>query len=190
MNSLSGSGVEHMLAHLPDPDEARSAIEAKYGFTFEGVRYDRNRDVPELPLFLDPALSKATTKIILEGLFSRRGDRNLVELPYPFCFGLGDFFAVGGDLLEEVAHMLGVFAAAETFVETAVATSLAVASDRVVQQQDVGLTCDWRWGEGRELSDPAALMERFREDLLFVHPIKISGNAGLLSSLHERSIAS
>jgi hypothetical protein len=188
MNPLTGSGVENLWAQLPDAERMRDRLAAKYGFNFEPVRYDRRRP-PIQQLFDDPVLSETAAKVVLEGLFAGAADRSSLELPYPFCFGLSDFFVVGGEALAQVAHLLGVMAAAEVFVEVAVPTALLTAAESVRQQHEVGLSSDWLWGGGRDGADPAALAKRFREDLLFVHPVKISTDGQLLRDVMAHSAA-
>jgi hypothetical protein len=115
---------------------------------------------------------------------------------YPLLMGYADFFVVPAEAIRRFTHLCGVFAALDIFAEVAVPTALALACDRVVTELEPGerfddagarRKVDARW-RGLEFWDPAEtpafaarygndrqrLATEFPEDLLYVHPVKLS----------------
>lgn len=175
-NKLSGSGIERPLQFFPDGNKMREEIMKKYQFKFSDVTYDRNVALPESIIFGQNPYSITTERMILDGLFEKAKNSNSTSLPFPFFRGMSDFFAVDAETLEKIIPLLGVMAAAQLFVEVAIPTALIVAANRVKRSIEVGLKVDWRWGTERDALDFESMAMRFHEDLLFVHPVKLSKN--------------
>lgn len=113
--------------------------------------------------------------------FERNGGTR--EVPYPLVHGYSDIFAVKKTSLEKVAHMFGIFASMNMFVEIAVPTAVVL----TVKKSNISFMecsefayCTILWGEdrlrvereyGRDIN---CLINRFPADCLFIHPVKLS----------------
>lgn len=109
---------------------------------------------------------------------SLRGRRELV---YPLVMGYSDFLVVPASAIDAFCHACGVFAAMQLFVEVAAPTALALASRRMVTQQQVRWQGGEMWtkDEKRQLADRyqndlSQLLAAFPADTLYLHPIKLS----------------
>lgn len=112
---------------------------------------------------------------------TRQGLRQ--QLTYPLVKGYSDLLVVPRASLPEFAHLCGVFAAVRLFVETAAATALALASEAIRTEDEVA---PWHGLELWERTEVAAFEQEHRlevnrlftgdsrDDLLYVHPIKLS----------------
>ncbi len=116
--------------------------------------------------------------------------KNYYSLPYPMVGSYSDILLVSSDSIKQFAHYCGVFASTLLFAEVAIPTALALSSQKRVQV-DNNLRRKGRayWqGEGpfyyseeynwnqiekkyRSLDD---MIERFPDDQLFIHPVKLS----------------
>ena len=184
MNRMNGSGAEQWLAALPDAEQNFSRLRTKYGFNFQPVTFDRSNRHVFHGIVPDPYHSTSIYRAACEGLFEAVDGRSSFRLPYPFCYGMSDFFAVDRETLIEMLHPLGVFSAAGLFVETAIPTAIAVAARRVMQCADVGLVANWLWGD-RQALDVDYVKKQFEDNLLLVHPVKISQDEALYRTLHD-----
>ena len=106
-----------------------------------------------------------------------------VESPIPLCFGYSDFFVVDGRILERLAHVLGIFAAANVFAEVAIPTALLHVADQVVQGGERNLHALWNYGPSVEVD---SLVDQFRSGLLLAHPVKPSLEADKLMEVVRR----
>jgi hypothetical protein len=102
-------------------------------------------------------------------------------LPYPLATGYSDFFVVPTAALADFAHVCGVFAAMNLFVEAAIPTALALTCPRLVTEEQTS----WRglelWHEAeidafatRHEKRLDRLLRGFASDQLYVHPVKLS----------------
>lgn len=185
MNRISGGGAEAWLAALPAAEEAFSKLRTQYGFDFPPITFDRNNKGVFHNAVPDPYYSTCIYKAAAEGLFETADGRSSVRLPYPFCYGMSDFFAVDRETLIAMLHPLGVFSAAGLFVETAIPTAIAVAARRVMRSADAGMVANWFWGNHRQTLDVNTIKKQFERNLLLVHPIKISQDEALYRALRE-----
>ncbi len=110
-----------------------------------------------------------------------RQARRLLDFPYPLAKGYADFFILPGSALDRFCHLCGVLAAMDVFVEIAVATALILCCEKIVQEKDTR----WRgiayWNPvdadrfgAQHGFDYERLAQAFEDDLLYVHPIKLS----------------
>lgn len=102
------------------------------------------------------------------------------RLSYPLAYGYSDIAVVAKKNFLEFAEYCGAFAAANLFVEIALPTALALASETIRTQSGSPLEGRPLWGTGTNILDRfdksmARLLEEFPEDWLFVHPVKLSG---------------
>lgn len=111
-------------------------------------------------------------------LFNHRHDRSL---PYPLAAGYADLIIVPRAALKKFAHLCGVFAAMNLWVEVAVPTAMLLACERLVYEANTA----WRGIELWSSAEVDSLLERNNFDLkkildsypkhqLYVHPIKLS----------------
>jgi len=114
---------------------------------------------------------------------------------YPLIYGYSDFLVVPAAAMERFAHYCGVFAALNCFAEVAVPTALALACDTLVTELEpnehfeepakrrpgIRLRGLELWGE-TAIGDFSRRFEQrfdrltqdFPDDLLYVHPVKLS----------------
>ena len=167
---------------LPPADEARARFE-KLGVTFPG---------PHRPAMGERRKLWRQSKWCWLSALAMRGR----PAPYPLLAGYSDFLVIPGDRMEAFCHYCGVLGAMNIFAEVAVPTALALACDRVKTHQPLnthfqgpeaqaadpaslrpvafweqGDDADWR---GLLAGDLDAIHAGFPEDVLFVHPVKLS----------------
>lgn len=102
--------------------------------------------------------------------------------PYPIWGGYSDVFIIPGKDMKKIAHMLGVFAAMDLFVEMAIPTAMHLVCDEVVEENDLQAKSKTLWGnvereelEKRYQRSYRKLIKEWEKDCLFIHPIKLSG---------------
>jgi hypothetical protein len=105
----------------------------------------------------------------------------LTDFPYPLAKGYADFFIVPGVALDRFCHLSGVLAAMDVFVEIAIPTALLLCCDEIVQEKQTRWrgVAYWSLYDARVFAEKhnyeyATLVEQFEDDLLYVHPIKLS----------------
>lgn len=105
----------------------------------------------------------------------------LLGFPYPLAKGYSDLFVLPGQVLERFCHYCGVLAAMGVFVEIAIPTALILCCNQIVQEADTRWrgVAYWHPGEAADFAerhgrDYARLVAGFEDDLLYVHPIKLS----------------
>jgi hypothetical protein len=175
MNHISGSGVGALSSYFPDAEETRQRLESQYGFSFSPITYDRSRPTIIHHVVGNPSHSETIERNVLDGVFATAQGASYMHLPFPFCSGNCDFLALDRKTLKAAIPMLGITAAANLFVEIALPTAIIVAANHVVMSKDVGLSAELLWTEDeRNCINDDNIARRFCEDLLFVHPIKLS----------------
>ena len=109
-------------------------------------------------------------------------NRNSLKIPYPMA-GDGvcsDIFCIAKESLFEFSRLCGIFSAMNLFVEIATPTATVLTFKReevLFFPKDFGLIL---WGNDRTAfeniynNDFARLYNEWREDLLFIHPVKLS----------------
>lgn len=113
-----------------------------------------------------------------------RNNGSTWKVPYPMAKGYSDIFAIKKASLRKVAHMLGIFAAMNMFVEIAVPTAIVLTvkrgnvsfvesseftSEMVLWEEDERLNIE------REYKNSITnLFNRFPEGCLCIHPVKLS----------------
>lgn len=94
--------------------------------------------------------------------------------------GYSDIFVIRRDALPASAHLFGILASSNLFVELAIPTGLAVCAKRIATEAGATLRGRALWSTadlellapyGRDLR---RLMDNFPEGYLFLHPIKLS----------------
>lgn len=163
MDIVYGSGVERWERLLP-PAEAAAEKLAKYGV--EQLR-PTNRQPWRNPL----GQLKYRVRVAL-------GRTRAEEIPYPLASGFSDFFAIRRDALDTAGHLLGIFAAMNLFVETAIPTALVLGCDKLACVERNGWRCDIDWTDRKTLLAQRAkltdIYARFAPDMLYIHPVKLS----------------
>ncbi|WP_162596214.1 hypothetical protein [Methylobacterium sp. 17Sr1-1] len=171
MNFLSGSGLESLTETLRNISKTKTYLEQKYNIVFEDFRYDPGAPPPVSNAFANHFFDKEVTDTIITGMFGNNPETSM-RTPVPFLGGYSDFFAIGGDIFADVAHYLGVLAAANIFAEVAIPTGLMHASENIKQSSDIGMRSDWSFSD-RSVSEEG-LAEEFASGLLLVHSVKLS----------------
>ena len=101
------------------------------------------------------------------------------KLSYPLAYGYSDIFIISGGNLTNFIDACGAFAAAGLFVEVALPTALAITSQRIATQENSPMKGELLWGSDKQKLDRfdwdlAKLATEFPDNLLFVHPVKLS----------------
>lgn len=101
--------------------------------------------------------------------------------PYPVWGGYSDVFIIPGKDMKEIAHMLGVFAAMDLFVEEAIPTALHLNCEEIVEEEDLKFATKTLWGDAARIDfenkygkSYRRLVDEWEEEWLFVHPVKLS----------------
>lgn len=117
--------------------------------------------------------------------------RKTANLNYPIAASYSDTLIVAGETMERFVHYCGVFGATSLFVEVAIPTALVLASKKVIKTEkdlskhgrsywysadnvfcdDTSYTWDNLEKEYKNLDD---MIERFPEDAIYLHPVKLS----------------
>lgn len=102
-----------------------------------------------------------------------------LELDYPLAHGYSDLFLIPKANFDAFARYCGAFGAGGLFAEIAVPTAVALSCDTVVTEDSAAISGLALWGESRsELerfdSSLSRLISDFPDDLLYIHPIKLS----------------
>ena len=101
-------------------------------------------------------------------------------MPYPLIGCVTDFFVVDKLTIKKFSHLCGVFAILRLHVEIAIPTSLVLTSKQLTSRVDLTLNPIYLWNEEREKFEKkyennlSKLINKFPEDYLFVHPVKLS----------------
>lgn len=113
-----------------------------------------------------------------------RSNGSTWEVPYPMARGYSDIFAVKKSSLGKVAHMFGIFAAMNMFVEIAMPTAMVLTVKRgnvsfVECSEFTSEMVLWKETEilnvEREYENNISnLLNRFPEGCLCIHPVKLS----------------
>ena len=169
--------IEGWLDYLPDLERARSAL----------ARYDAAELRLERPTSDELARYPAFDRANITALF---GDADAIELPFPFVRGLADFGVLHKDCIAKFLDYCGVFSSLNLWVEVAIPTAAALLEKKLVFANDLGLKVDWdwsdphrspRWPQPTNLMDVHRMVEEMPGDLLFRHPVKLSGVTTTLS---------
>jgi hypothetical protein len=106
--------------------------------------------------------------------------KELLQLSYPLIGSYSDIIAVPRAVMDTFVHYSGIFAATRLFVELAIPSALAMASPKLISQNSLKLKGRALWTQqDMEILEPytkslAKLLEGFPENLLYLHPIKLS----------------
>lgn len=102
------------------------------------------------------------------------------HLSYPLVSSYSDIFVISSDTIKKFSHYCGVFASTKLFVEVAIPTSLVLSAEEIVTEKDLILQGGSLWTQEQyEILDKYeekldVLLNDFPENLLYLHPIKLS----------------
>ncbi|MVN23453.1 hypothetical protein [Mucilaginibacter arboris] len=159
---------------MPSYKEAE-AILKNHGYEIQALTYrDLHGDV--FPL------TSATLKYAanLKSYFKK------FPLAYPVVGSYSDIVIVSKSSIKKFCHYCGVFATNKLFVEFAIPTALLLASEKVVTEKEIGKRGSIYWlytqPELEKYNEDMRpynlslkdLMQKFPEDKLYIHPIKLS----------------
>lgn len=101
--------------------------------------------------------------------------------PYPVWGGYSDVFIIPGKDMKKIAHMLGVFAAMDLFVEEAIPTAMHLICKEIVEEENLKYATHTLWGDAARIDfenkygkSYRRLQDEWEDKWLFVHPIKLS----------------
>ncbi|HPH96519.1 MAG TPA: hypothetical protein PKW33_17455 [Anaerolineaceae bacterium] len=102
------------------------------------------------------------------------------HLSYPVVGSYSDIFVVSSDAIKPFCHFCGVFAATRLHVEVGLPTALVLSAQEIVTEEDLKLKGKALWDRSEyKILDRyeyklSALLAGFPENLLYLHPIKLS----------------
>lgn len=103
------------------------------------------------------------------------------QSPYPIWGGYSDVMIVPGDKMQEVAHMLGVFAGMNLYVEIAIPTAVNLLCEKVKEQTDLKgkIKLIWNVEEKKNIvkqydGQYDTLIKEWDPECVLIHPIKLS----------------
>lgn len=102
------------------------------------------------------------------------------HLSYPLVSSYSDIFVISADSIKQFIQYSGVFASTRLFVEIAIPTAIVLSASEIVIQKDLELQGGALWTpEQCEILDKYdgkldLLLNDFPENLLYLHPIKLS----------------
>jgi hypothetical protein len=117
----------------------------------------------------------------VEWLNYRRKQWRTYPLPFPLIGGFSDFFVLPAASLRRFTHYCGIFASMKLFVELAIPTALAMASEDVRTVSQSAYRSGYLWSQPEVTALEQAhngsldhLLSHFPQDILFYHPVKLS----------------
>lgn len=173
---------------LPDIEEANKLFENQG--LHNAMQLSRKEVFREFTLNISSMANKARLAIrILSWL--KHPFRKSANLSYPLAASYSDTLLVSKETMAEFAHYCGVFGATSLFVEVAIPTALVLASKkRIKTEKDISkkgrsywfapenVFCEkpnYTWDNlEKEYKNLDDMMDRFPEDAIYLHPVKLS----------------
>ena len=147
-------------------------IYKNHGLTYRNLGFHNFKGVKE---------KRITINRIKSGFsfFLRNGSKRFVN--YPLVEGYSDLIVVPQKHLELFCHYCGIFAAMNLWVDAAVATALILSGSKITTEKNSNYSGTEYWN-GEEIIDRLKpinnkldkISEIFREEELYIHPIKLS----------------
>ena len=103
----------------------------KQMFLKDDSKFKTFNDSP-LPYYFPPV-----KKFFDEYLLAKSLKNDTQNWIYPLTFAFSDFFVIPSKKIDEFAHLCGVFAGANVFVECAIPTSMVLCLDKIVYEKDI-----------------------------------------------------
>ncbi len=176
------------LKELPDSEEINKSL-LKYGIIHSNIKISNFKDWNGNLNYKDIIKNWGFYK---EFIFLMRKK----TLPYPFLASYSDFFIVPKIAIEKFCHYCGIFAAINLFAEISIPTALFLSCPKIMTELEIGenfITGTSKKNEyakwyGKEIWDLNSvilledqyknslvlLQNSFPENLLYIHPVKIS----------------
>lgn len=158
---------------LPSRAEAVSRL-AEHGLPATGMRLGQLRGLKQK--HVRHRLIKAAVF-----LYVYRKSLNASKPAYPLASGYSDLLVVTKSAIKQFCHYAGLLSSFGLFAEVAVPTALALSAAHVataatthLRPGDMWTSEDFAALEQRYEKDLGALLARFPEDKLFLHPVKVS----------------
>lgn len=181
-----GSGLE-ILNELPSYAEAIERF-AKLGFDEPYIKTEHVYSLPKRTEYSKSPLGsywyykrKKEVKQILSN--------PQIKLDYPIACSYSDFFVISKKSMPKFAQYCGIFATCRLFVDYAIPTSMILSCDQIKTTADIPKRASIMTGNGGD-HDPLydsqpefenkynfslpQLLDNFPNDILYVHPIKLS----------------
>ena len=177
--------VARSVVDLPWFVRSRSATDSRK------VPSGRQLSAPLAKLNADPRLRRLMVGAYGSMVRPLQDRRPPVDLPYPLMGGYADIVVVARDHLARFSELCGAFSATNLFVELAVPTAMLLTTSDFVTEEDLprrGLPLGdiavvgerhWHRGPRRDFAveyggDFEAFLADFPDDLLYIHPVKLS----------------
>ncbi len=166
---------------MPSFSEAK-AILKQHGYSLKALSYQDVRG----GLFPFSLGSHQQRRHLAKYLLHVRSLKKQFHLSYPLVGSYSDLVIVAGASIKKFCQYCGAFAANELFVEFALPTALLLASENVITEPQLNQQGDIYWTYTKESSgyyeeqmqryhyNLQELLSNFPEDILYIHPIKLS----------------
>ena len=147
-------------------------IYESYGLVYRNIGFHNFDGIKE---------KRITTNKIKSGIsyFLRSGNKRFIN--YPLVEGYSDLIVIPQDHLELFCHYCGIFAAMNLWVDAAVATAIILSRSKIKTEKDSNYSGTEYWNEQKiiERLKPISnkldkIGEIFKENELYIHPIKLS----------------
>ncbi|WP_294324276.1 hypothetical protein [uncultured Chryseobacterium sp.] len=183
--NINLSGVE-IKNELPTYDDAVSSFK-KLGLEVKPVSFDLIHKKPN-------SIFSFAKKVIRDKtyIFKYLINKNY-NLPYPMVGSYSDIFVVSADSIRLFTHYCGVFAATNLFVEIGLPTAMVLSAKKIITEKELQFQGKALWPDGYARMDGSSeyakddykelekfnyslkeLIEKFPENYLYLHPIKLS----------------
>lgn len=103
------------------------------------------------------------------------------QSPYPVWGGYSDLFLISAKDMKRTSHMMGVFAGMNLYVEMAIPTAISLNCERIVEQSSLAYKAKLLWSNNERdtiqeenSNSYKNLITNWNEEILFIHPIKLS----------------
>lgn len=162
--NLAGLEVKNKL---PEYDEALNKLH-KHNIAIGNLKLKQIVSKPKNPL------KSILYKLLV--LFYRK----TFKPAYPLTSSYSDIFVISSESVKKFAHYCGVFAATKLFVEVAIPTALALASDDIVLEENLTLQGRALWNASdysileKYNTNLQLLLKDFPKEYLYLHPIKLT----------------
>lgn len=164
-------------ASIPSYDEALARFR-RHGLEIRPARFDQVWRVPRR--WRDWIRRACADPVFCARYLEAKIRGRTYSLDYPVVGGYSDVCIVTSEAIRDFAHCCGVLAASGLFVEHAIPTALALSAPAITVGSSLRLQGKALWtkedlGELDAFNGSLrALVERFPEERLFLHPVKLS----------------
>jgi hypothetical protein len=151
----------------------KNNLSEPYINTADLYSYPRRQEYPKgIKGFIDYKKAIYKTKKILR--------TKTIEISYPLVSGYSDIIIIPQKEMKQFVHYCGLFAASKLFVEVAIPSAIVMACENIQNEKKLDKKGLILWDKDRENleqeynSSLQKLLSNFQDDILYIHPVKLS----------------